>query len=152
MKSIEHEYLKMKATEIYKFSRSDFSLLLVWFTTFTTVNYVALGWVFLDKNTIGIWAVWIISIFLFTQSILAILAIKVVASRFLNLGENIKEINNFYMKNIEEENLENNKSPIAINPIASGHYQSTISYITYSLYTLLLIWFTLPIVITLNII
>ena len=66
-------YLHDEIKELYNFCRHDFRLFVTWYTAFTTVNYIAIGWVIssdvLNNNSFIIIA---ISVFMISQNIFAI--------------------------------------------------------------------------------
>lgn len=121
-----------------EYARSNFTLLVSWFTFFNTVNYVAIGW-FINQVVEGklksIVPVLSITIFFIGNNVLAIAACKALKKYFAITDDQIIEV----MRNLQRI-LPKSGSVEPLSPLPVPVYTRIIQLMLYTFITLIAFW------------
>jgi hypothetical protein len=124
-----------------EYARSNFTLLVSWFTFFNTVNYIAIGW-FINQLVEGkvksLVPVSAITIFFIGNNVLAVGACKAVRKYFAETDKEIIEI----LWTLEKM-LANDVSVKPSSPVPLSMYARIIQLMMYTFCTLGLFWVTI---------
>jgi hypothetical protein len=130
--------LLMEFEERNEYARSNFTLLVSWFTFFNTVNYIAIGW-FINQAVEGrvksIVPIFTITVFFIGNNLLAMGACKAVRRYFTKTDDEVLEIVRSLQGILAKETSVKPSSPVPLSM-----YTRIIQLMMYTFLTLGLFW------------
>ena len=138
MTETSDKFLLMEFEQRNEYARSNFTLLVSWFTFFNTVNYVAIGW-FINQVVEGkiktIVPICSITIFFIGNNLLAVGACRALRKFFTETDDRIAEVTLELQRIIQQSDSVKSSSPLPLTM-----YTRIIKLMMHTFSTLIAFW------------